>query len=336
MAPMMEVSGREPKLKRQTLGRKDRLEWGTLTFEAAVLAGVPIPFFEIRSPAAGPRLAVMAGMHPNEVSSMEAAVRLKQAFAHQLDKGSVSILPILNMPGLYEHAQSICPIDGKNINFSFPGNPDGTFSEALAHALITDWSAKADLVVDLHGGDLREDVAKFVMCQMTGDAAFDARTRRFARCYDADLIVEFQPGQTTNTGRATNALPLLGRHAVMSEAGANGRIDEESVAFHVCGVLDMARELGLIAGPLMAHGRANRVLRGYEKINSPATGRFYRDIKVNDHVERGQRLAVIRDIFGESIAELRAPLSGRVVMTVTHAIVESGEMVFGIGEVASE
>src|SRR5262245_57139560 len=131
MAPTMDPSGRETRLKRQTLGRKDDLEWGTLTFKAGVLAEVPIPFFEIQSAVAGPRLAVMAGMHPNEVSSMEAALRLKQAFSQHLDKGSVSILPILNIPGLYEHAQSICPIDGKNINFSFPGNPNGSFSEAL-------------------------------------------------------------------------------------------------------------------------------------------------------------------------------------------------------------
>ena len=89
----MDPAGRETRLKRQSLGRKDRLEWGTLTFEAGVLADVSIPFFEVQSAVTGPRLAVMAGMHPNEVSSMEAALRLKQAFSQQLDVGSDSILP---------------------------------------------------------------------------------------------------------------------------------------------------------------------------------------------------------------------------------------------------
>src|SRR5262249_22853568 len=154
---------------------------------------------------------------------------------------------------------------------------EGTFSEALADAVLNHWSIGADLVVDLHGGDLREDVAKFVMCQLTGDPEFDAKTRRFARCYDADLIVEFPATETENIGRAVNVLPKLGRFAVMSEAGANGRIDEESVAFHLNGVLDMARELGLIGGPKAAKGRSNRIVDGYQKILSPATGRFYRD-----------------------------------------------------------
>jgi hypothetical protein len=324
------------KPQRRVAGRDRLLEWGTLTFANPILANTAIPYFEIAAAQAGPRLAVIAGMHPNEVSSMEAALRLSRMLAGSIEKGSAAILPVLNMPGLYAHADTICPVDGKNINFSFPGSPDGTFSEALADALVNDWSVDADLVVDLHGGDLREEVAKFVMCQLTGDPEFDAQTRRFARCYDADLIVEFPANETDNTGRAVNVLPKLGRFAVMSEAGANGRIDEESVAFHLNGVLDMARELGLIGGPTTAKGRRNRVLDGYQKILSPATGRFYRDVSVNDRVEKGQRLAFVTDIYGAALAELRSPIAGRVVMTVTHAIVEAGDMVLGVGAVIGE
>jgi predicted deacylase len=323
-------------MKRQVVDQGEGVETGWLTFEHKLLAATPLPYFEISSPQPRPRLAVLAGMHPNEVSSMEAALRLKGALAGQLERGTVSILPILNMPGLYEHAQSICPIDGKNINFSFPGRRDGSFSEALAACIIDEWSAGADVFVDLHGGDLREDVAKFVMCQLTGDVTFDSRTRELARCFDADLVVEFQTGQTSNTGRAINALPTRGRYGVMSEAGANGRIDEDSVAFHLNGVLEIARFLGLVGGVRVPRGRANRTLRGYEKIHSPATGRFYRDVDVNAQVAKGQRIAVIDDLFGTRIAEMRAPLPGRVVMTVTHGIVEAGEMVFGIGETADD
>src|SRR5262249_48983990 len=153
---------------------------------------------------------------------------------------------------------------------------------------------------------------------------------------DGGVVVELEGGGDKRGGGGIKVVALAGRHGVMSEAGANGRIDEESVAFHLCGVLDMARELGLILGPKTPHGRANRILRGYEKIHSPATGRFYREVDVNDRVEKGQRLAVLTDLYGQRIAELRALLTGRVVMVVTHAIVESGEMVSGIGEVIGE
>src|SRR5579862_7278630 len=109
-------------MKVEVAGTAGLLEWGTVTFGPAVLANTAIPYFEIRAPRPGPRLAIIAGMHPNEVSSMEAALRLARAFAEALECGRVSILPILNMPGLYLHSDTVCPLDGKNINFSFPGD----------------------------------------------------------------------------------------------------------------------------------------------------------------------------------------------------------------------
>lgn len=323
-------------MQRQIIGRSGALSWGTLRFSAPALAELALPVFEIASDVPGPRLAIMAGMHPNEVSSMEAALRLKDAFADRLDRGSVTILPVVNMPGLYLHSEFVCPVDGRNINFSFPGAVDGSFSQVLAHALLNEWAADADLLVDLHGGDLREDVAKFVMCQMTGREEFDRRTRAFAHCFDADVVVEFAAGQTSNRGRATNERPYLGKHAVMAEAGTNGRLDEDCIAFHTQGTLNLARKLGLIGGPLVAGGRARRVLENFVKIGSPARGRFYLEADVGDHVEKGQRLARLRDLYGADIAEIRSPFSGRVVMVVTHNIVDEDEWVISVGEVLRE
>ncbi|MDX7950330.1 succinylglutamate desuccinylase/aspartoacylase family protein [Lichenihabitans sp. Uapishka_5] len=307
-----------------------------LHFAAPGLESLELPVFEISAGQPGPRLAVMAGMHPNEVSSMEAALRLKDAFTNTLDRGSVTILPVVNMPGLASHAEFVCPVDGRNINFCFPGDPHGSFSEVLAHALLHEWAANADVLVDLHGGDLREDVAKFVMCQMTGIADFDDRTRTFAHGFDADVVVEFAAGQTSNRGRAANERPGLGRHAVMSEAGRNGLLEEDCVAFHTQGVLNIARHLGLIGGPLQRGNRARRVLGNFLKVAAPAAGRFYREVAVGDQVEKGQRLARLRNLFGVPLAEIRAPLSGRIIMMVTHNIVAEDEWVISLGEVIRE
>ena len=187
------------------------------------------------------------------------------------------------------------------------------------------------MVVDLHGGDLREDVAKFVMVQMTGDADFDTRTRALARCYDAELIVEFPPGESVNTGRATNMLPRLGRHAVMSEAGTNGRLDAASIAFHTDGVLNIAHLLGMTDGPPLPHARTAGVLSGFSRIVAPLAGRFYCEVACNDAVVAGQRVATLCDIFGAPVAEMHAEVTGRVVMIVTHNIVAAGEWVLSIG-----
>src|SRR5262249_45034685 len=114
-----------------------------LTFPYASLASWRWPAVDIVGQRHGPRLAVIAGIHVNETSSIEAAIRLQRAFTPGTLRGRLSIIPIVNLPAVPLRAQYVCPLDDKNINFSFPGRPDGTFAEAIAWALLEDWARDA-------------------------------------------------------------------------------------------------------------------------------------------------------------------------------------------------
>lgn len=318
-------------LTRHVLGDHGNLQWGTLSFSHPLLTGLALPYFDIRADAPGPHVAIIAGMHPNEVDAMEAALRLKEHFAESLLRGSVSILPVLNMPALFEHSEFVCPVDGKNINFLSPGDLDGSFSQVLIHQVLHEWAKDADVFIDLHGGDLREDVAKFVMCQLTGDGEFDARTRTLAHQFDADTVVEFDAAQSNNRGRATNELPWLGRHAVMAEGGANGVFDPACIEFHVQGVVNIGRLLGLtaeVAAPVKQ--RRNRVVHNFFKVEAPLSGRLYLDVAAGEEVAAGQRLGVLKDIFGALQTELVAPYAGIVLMIVNHPIVNKSEWLISL------
>jgi predicted deacylase len=303
---------------------------GTLAFEAPVLAGWRLPLVEIEGRTPGPRLCVQAGVHVNEVSSIEAAIRLSGAFDPAALRGSVSIIPVVNQPALPEYTQYDCPIDGKNINFSFPGDPRGTFTEALCHALLFDWAGDADLHVDLHGGDLREAVSHFVMFQRTGAADDDARRQRLARCFDADIAVGFGPEHLARPGRALSALARVGRDGVMSEAGANGRIDEACVAFHLNGVLNLARALGMIGGTPSPAARANVLCHDYLWIACPRDGFFHAEVEPAEAVAEGQRLGVLHDVYGSELAELRAPQAGLVLWVMTHPWLKAGDSALAV------
>lgn len=320
---------------KHAIGQSGQLSWGVLSFTHPTLAGLELPYFDIKAPQAGPALAIIAGMHPNEVSAMEAALRLKDYFAEHLVSGSVSILPVLNMPGLYLHSEFVCPEDNKNINFLSPGSPQGSFSEVLIDAVLNSWAQEAAVFIDLHGGDLREDVAKFVMCQRVGDEEFDNITSLLAHQFDADAIVEFAVDQTNNRGRATNELPWLGRHAVMSEGGANGILDEENTQFHFNGVANIARQLGLTADPSVTRTRRNIVVDNFVKVEAPFSGRWYLEIVAGEQVSRGQRLGVIKNLYGEWVADVIAPFSGLILMLVNHNIVNQGEWLISLAPTPS-
>ncbi len=305
-------------------------------FTSPLLAGHAWPLVRIDSGRPGPRLCVMAGMHVNEVSSMEAVLRLADTLEGNLLRGMVEIMPVVNVPALWQRVEQLCPVDGQNINFSFPGDPRSGFSAALADALLREWADDAELLIDLHGGDMQTQVAHFVMCQMTGNPAFDAITARFARCFDADAIVEFVAGQRENAGRACNARPQLGRHAVMAEGGGNGLIREEDVVFHLEGTLNCARLLRIYGGEPPVPRRAQQALVGVERLSVPADGRFYPLAEIMKEVEAGEEVGRLLDVYGREITRLRAPCAGPLVFRYSHPLVAAGEVVIGIGRRASE
>lgn len=288
------------------------------------------PVVDLVGISPGSRLCVMAGMHVNELSSIEAAIRLQSRFDPGAIRGIISIIPTVNVPGLYQHSEYVCPVDGKNINFTFPGRPDGSFSEVLCHSLLSEWASDAAALVDMHGGDLRENVAKFAVFQETGDPALDRRRAEVARCFDADLLVGLDPSHLSNPGRSCTAFAARGGLATLVEAGANGLIDEASVKFHMDGVLNLARLLGIIEGPSSPATRRQLLCRRYLWIETPATGMGYVFVEPGDHVEKGAPLAEVRDVFGNVEERITAPEEAYVLWRMTQPFLQRGDFILGL------
>lgn len=304
---------------------------GQVKFSNPKLETCSWPLFEIRSPKPGARLCVSAGVHPNEVSSIEAAIRLQDLLQASILRGSVSIIPVVNLPAMHEYTQYNCPIDGKNINFTFPGNPSGTFSEALCDAIQSKWCLGADCYVDMHGGELRENVSKFSMYQRTASGEGDELRQRLACSFDADIVVGLPPSLMENYGRPPTGFARQNRNAIMSEAGANGLLDEESIAFHVGGVMNIARELGIIDALAPVFRRSRILCDDYLWVSSPVDGLFYANAEPAQVVKKGQKLGEVRDIFGRARAAVSAPATGYLLWRITHPIVKENMPLLAVG-----
>ncbi len=101
----------------------------------------------------GPTALVMAGNHGDEYPGQVAILRLMRELLQQPERvrGRVILIPALNMPAA-KAATRLSPLDGKNLNRSFPGKPDGTPTEMVADYLTTVLFPLADIVVDIHTG----------------------------------------------------------------------------------------------------------------------------------------------------------------------------------------
>src|SRR5579864_5078659 len=83
--------------------------------------------------------------------------------------GTVVLVPVANPPAFAAH-QRRSPLDGLDLNRTFPGRPDGTPSERLAHRLVHDLLAGADLVFTLHSWYATGMVVPHVEVPDGGDA----------------------------------------------------------------------------------------------------------------------------------------------------------------------
>src|SRR6185436_653698 len=102
--------------------------------------------------------------------------------------GTVIIAPLLNVAAFEQMTVHLNPVDKKGMNAGYPGNSTGSQTER-ALALVADQVVKpATVVVDLHGGDLDEDLRPFSYWIRTGNDAQDRAARALVLAFGLDHI----------------------------------------------------------------------------------------------------------------------------------------------------
>lgn len=281
----------------------------------------------------GPKLAVLAGMHINEVSSIEAARRLVTIPASELS-GTLSVITVLNTPAWRRRSIGVCPVDDRNINFCFPGDSRGTFSQKVAFDLLNEWAADAVCLVDLHGGDLCEDIIKYSICQMTGDASFDEEALLLAKAFDVQVVVALGQEYLASPGRSVTGRATRMQLGAFAEAGSGGLVAETDVRMHYDGVLRLAAYFGMLTGhslPDTADPAYDPViLTNYVWVPAPKSGWCEMRTRAGEHVSGGSVVATVTELDGSNGSDVLSPADGIVLWCDTHPAVSAGDHVAGI------
>lgn len=129
------------------------------SYNLAGWANLMVPV-TVLSRGTGPTALVLAGNHGDEYPGQVAILKLCRELRLDDVLGRLILIPCLTIPASKAMTR-LSPLDGKNFNRCFPGRPDGTVSEILAHYLSTVLFPLADLVIDIHTGGRSMD---FVPC----------------------------------------------------------------------------------------------------------------------------------------------------------------------------
>lgn len=287
------------------------------------------PYFAISGRVSGPTVLVTAGIHAAEYTGIEAAVRLGRGIDPDHVCGILIVLPLLNRPGFYERSVYVNPEDGDNLNRLFPGDAKGKWGERFAHRLLTEIVTRCEYAIDLHAGDLIEDLTPFVIYRETGEAALDERIRKMANAYGARWAVKSAP-----TGERLGSLYALaalnGVASMLAESGGRGLLIEEDVARHVRGVTNILCAIGALDGAPEPVAPP-RVVNSFDWLRSPEEGIFHPRVHVDQHVAAGEIVGELVDLVGDPLATVTAPVSGVVLFVVTSPAMKKDGLLLAIG-----
>lgn len=279
----------------------------------------------------GAVLFINAGVHGGEYPAIETVIRLGKTLDPMSIAGTVILMPVLNLPAFRSRTPFVCPVDQVNPNRVFPGEPTGSYTEQMVHALVNEFVVHADAWLDLHGGDIPEALVPFSICRAGSDAV-DAKSKEFALAFGLPyLLTVSRPVQTAKGSSSYVAGAERGVPSVLAEAGGVGQLQEDAVELLLSGVHRAMAHLGMIEESERSERSSTTLLSSFEWVYAKHPGMFYARVAAGDVVEHGQELGSIGDLFGDQLELIIAPVSGTILFLTVNPSVLEGGLLMGLG-----
>lgn len=310
-----------------------------------------IPITVVNGAEPGPVLGITAAIHGAEYAGVITCVTLGRDIDPKTLKGTLLLVPVANPPAFDVRSPFVNPIDGVNLNRAFPGNPYGSSTEQIAHALYQNVTLRSDVYIDLHSGDMYEDIPLHVGINRVGDPDLDARAEALARLFDMNLLCIMgkgidDVGATMETEGMTFAGlrsgltssgngALAGKPSILVEAGGMGTLDPHVVDLEIRGIHNIMRYLGMLQGTPDTSLQLTPCY-GMYIVKTKVGGLYLPDVACGDVVKKGQRLGKMIDIRGRKVAEFDSPMDGYVLMMYTTPVRASGETIVILGRLTEK
>lgn len=273
-----------------------------------------IPYHQLGPSTAPVRVALVAGIHGNELNGVFVLSRLA-AFLGAVARGEqpghalheqVVIVPAVNVLGLNTMSRR-WPFDGTDINRMFPGYSEGETTQRIAWAVL-ERTRPAQYRVDLHSSNLEFEELPQVRLYGASDAE-----RAAARLFGLPAIIE-RPVSSTFTSTIGHAWREAGGENFVIQAGQAGALHPSHCERVFAGLVKFLQRTGILSGPGLAEDDEDVHYFGVDHtapLISQHAGFFVSRAEVGRWVRAGEVIGQVYDGFdGELRAEIRTPLPG--------------------------
>jgi len=280
----------------------------------------------LRGAKPGKRVTLASGVHGDEMSSIHAV----QAIINGLDPAAVSgtVMAVFDVsrPAIEGMARrwpnSGRGIDLIDLNRVWPGDENAPSAPARHAGLLFNRLIRpnSDYVLDFHTSTSGIDAPAFHLAKMDVP-----EVRAMAELFPIDQIFD----NAGYPGLLTDALFKVGIPAFTPEIGNARRLDPSMIPLFVEGTMNVLRLHGLIDGPMGRTGRDTGVFVGNSlaPVLATAGGIVEHLVRLTDAVTTGQKIAIQRNMFGETVAEYTSPVDGEIGALRSDATSEPGNVI---------
>ncbi|MGI6754540.1 MAG: M14 family metallopeptidase [Atopobiaceae bacterium] len=271
----------------------------------------------------GPRVAVVTGVHGDELEGQYIAFELARQLESRLENlhGIVDIYPAINPLGINAVQRGV-PLFDIDLDRTFPGSADGNLTEVLTHAVMEDIKG-ADVCVDIHSSGIfmRE------MPQIQLNLEFAESLMPLAPLLNVNFI---WLKETSTEGKSSLAYALNAQQTpcLVVESGLGMRVTEDYGSRLTEGILRLLAHFGGWEGgyvsslpPIISRDEDISV------VHAEHAGVFLPRAKHASVVEMGALLGIIVDpLSGKVLNEVRAPASGLLFTLREYPVVAPGAL----------
>src|SRR5262245_26154172 len=307
---------------------------GVIKVPAGSDAGYDIAVAVVHGARPGPVLAIVSGAHGTEYASIVAVSRLIDKVDPSQLAGTLILVPLVNVASFERMVPHVNPVDNKSMNRFYPGTTAGTQTERASYAITKEVVEKCDHLIDLHGGDLDENLRPYSYWTVTGNQQQDQASKAMVLAFGLDhVIISSDRPKDPNASRfLENTASTRGKPSFTAEAGRSGPVDAGDVTALVNGVK------GVMAHLKMTDGAPRSVAKPVwiEKIISiPAEqdGMFHPQVARDARVTKGATVGVVTDYWNKTIATVTAPDAGIVMFVRALPSLRKGDTLVNIGVV---
>jgi uncharacterized protein len=284
---------------------------------------VNIPLQVICGKNSGPTLFISAAIHGDELNGVEITRRLLTTSALKRLRGTLIVIPVVNIFGIIQHSRYLP--DRRDLNRSFPGSSRGSLAARLAHIFLQEVVRQCDYGIDLHTGAIHRSNLPQVRANLD-----DPETKQLAEAFAVPVLLN----ANLRDGSLRQAAAEYGVKVLLYEAGEALRFDELSIRAGVRGILSVMRKLAMLT-PAKNPSRRHEpfVARSSSWERAPESGILRSVSSLGAKVNKGDLLGVISDpsdLFEPTDYPVTSQYSGLVIGRSNIPLVNEGDALFHI------